>query len=142
LNDYEWFVGVSGTQDGATPAQYDELRQTLALRRRLGATTLGHGDCVGVDAQAHEIGRELGYRIEVFPPKNPRKRAWCDGDVVHEPDDYLPRDRALVDRATEMFFLPKTPERASPRSGTWYTFRYTRRVQKPAWVIVAGRYGD
>lgn len=115
-------VAVTGSRHGGSDAQLEELRVVLL---RLGATELHHGDCVGVDAQSHAIGRELRLRIVVHPPLMDAARAWCAGDVVLPPMGYIPRDHALVDASAYLIALPDGPERL--RSGTWLTVRYARR---------------
>jgi hypothetical protein len=63
-------IGITGTREGATPAQLDELRSHIAqiyAHNGVNATVLHHGDCVGVDEQAHDIAREYDMLIEVHP---------------------------------------------------------------------------
>ena len=115
-------VGITGSRHGASDAQLMKLRVALL---ELGATELRHGDCVGVDAQSHAIGRELRLRIVVHPPLIDAARAWCAGDVILPPAGYIPRDHDLVDASAYLVALPDGPERV--RSGTWATVRYARR---------------
>lgn len=103
--------------------QRASLRTSLA---ELAATELHHGDCVGADAEAAEIARELGVAIVVHPPDDPKLRAFSGrfGDTVHDPRPYLERNRAIVD-ATEVL-IAAPAKRAGARSGTWATIRYAR----------------
>lgn len=123
-------VGITGGRSGARPDQLETLRSKLF---EVFATSLHHGDCVGADAQAHEIARELGLRIVVYPPDNPEYRAWCAGDEFWSPRPYLKRNYDIVDNTDLLIALPDRPE--CQRSGTWSTVRYARRLNKPVVVI-------
>jgi hypothetical protein len=115
-------VGVTATREGLSPNQRSELRQELI---RLGATELHHGDCVGGDADAHAIAVELGIRVVVHPPLNPKGRAFCQGDEARPPKDYLVRNHDIVDETKVTIGLPLTHHEVL-RSGTWATIRYAR----------------
>lgn len=113
-------VGVTGSQRGASHGQLIAARAQLLA---LDATELHHGDCIGADAQLHEVARELDLRVVIHPPRVASKRAWCSGDFMHPPLPYLDRNRALV-AAVEA--LIATPRGAGTRSGTQYTIRQGR----------------
>lgn len=123
-------VGVTATQEGATDQQLREFRLLLI---QLGATELHHGDCVGGDAQAHAIARDLGLKVVIHPPKNPKLRAFCEGDEVRREKDYIPRNHDIVDETDILIGMPKGPEVL--RSGTWSTIRYAIKKDKPKHVI-------
>jgi hypothetical protein len=122
-------VAMTGSQSGATPAQLDWFRQRLVA---LGATELRHGDCIGADALAHTVARELGLRVVIHPPSNAAKRAYCNADLILPARPYLDRNRDLVDAAAHLLALPDGPERQ--RSGTWSTVRYAQRIGRPVEV--------
>lgn len=98
--------------------------------------TLHHGDCVGSDAQADAIARELGARIEIHPPEREHMRAFCgrDGDKVWPVKPFLERDRDIVDSSFALFGATRTREHAARRSGTWFTIRYARHQGKPVHI--------
>jgi hypothetical protein len=121
-------VGVTATQEGLSEHQKRELRKLLRE-----ATELHHGDCVGGDKEAHAIGRELGLRIVIHPPINPKKRAWCQGDEVRPEKDYLERNRDVVDETDVLYGLPKGLE--TRRSGTWSTIRYAKKRGKAYGIV-------
>lgn len=118
-------VGITATQTGADEKQLQDLRKTLRL---WGATELHHGDCIGGDEQAHQIARQMGLRIIIHPPKDPKKRAFCEGDEIKEEKHYLARNRDIVDETDCLIGMPKGPEVL--RSGTWSTIRYARKKNK------------
>src|SRR5688572_10660246 len=109
-------VGFTGTRDGMTQAQKEQVHDLLVT---LEATWLHHGDCVGADAEAHAIARAHGCRIYLHPPADPKLRAFCDFDESSHPKPYLVRNRDIVYCAS---FLIGTPGRRGKQTGgTWYT---------------------
>jgi hypothetical protein len=94
-----------------------------------GVHTFHHGDCVGADAEAHVIATVLGFETVVHPPKNEKLRAFCKGDLILEPRDYLARNHQIIDATDLLFAVPDGPE--TKRSGTWSTIRYARKVAEP-----------
>lgn len=85
-----------------------------------------HGDCVGSDAESHDIVVPIGYSIIIHPPSNPKLRAYKTGALfVMPPKDYHARNRDIVDPSERMIFTPDTPEYRI-KSGTWYTWKYAR----------------
>lgn len=131
-------IGFTGTQSGTTSEQQTTVHRTLVM---LGATDLAHGDCVGADSQADDIARELGLRVHLHPPSDPRKRAWCivppaDPDllVIYSAKPYLERNRDIVDACEALIAAPKESAETL-RSGTWATIRYCRKVGKPIFIV-------
>lgn len=124
-------VGITGTREGATEYQLNELRSVLA---ELKGTEFHHGDCTGVDVQAAAIARELGYKIVCYPPKSTETQGFFGGDIIHEPAGYLERDRAIVDACDVLLVVP-LHEEWQPKGGTWYTHDYAKKKNKPYSVI-------
>lgn len=90
-----------------------------------------HGDCIGADAEFHEICIKRwphALHVVLHPPLNPRKRAFCTYSNQSEvpAKDYLERNREIVDAVDEMIAGPKELEEQL-RSGTWATVRYARK---------------
>ncbi len=134
-------VGFTGTRHGMTGYQCDVVR---ALLIEHGATVLHHGDCLGSDAQADSIGRELELRIAVHPPINDIMQAFCarPGDLVLLPQPYLVRDCEIVDACTLLIAASSTAQEQQ-RSGTWATVRYARSVGRRRVVVLPnGSYGE
>jgi hypothetical protein len=128
-------VGVTGTRIGATNDQLDVFRWFTLLAH---ATHVRHGDCIGVDAQAHRIALDLRPQpaITVHPPLNPAYRAWCEGpgvEVLPE-KDYIPRNHDIVDASDILLAMPAGFKEVQ-RSGTWATIRYAEKVHVPCYVI-------
>jgi hypothetical protein len=124
-----WFTG---TREGMTLRQMDTLQDLLA-RLRATHDVFHHGDCIGADAQAHEIAKALGYRTEAHPSNIPGMRAFCNADVVHPEKAPLDRNRDMVDIGDTGVGAPHGPE--EQRSGTWSTVRYARKVGRPVVIV-------
>jgi hypothetical protein len=123
-------IGFTGSRDGMTDAQRSQLEWMLAVQSVAGGVEFHHGDCIGSDAEAHDIARQLGYKIVIHPPVNDELRAFCKGDVVLEPKEYHARDRDIVDDTDMTFATPRYHSR-----GTKYTIGYADEVNKPCLVI-------
>jgi len=125
-------IGFTGTRQGMSIRQFGVLRTEFAKR----ATEFHHGDCIGSDAQAHEVMRQHSYaKIVLHPPASTSLRAHCPG--AHEsrmPTPYLSRNRAIVDE-TEMLIATPAEFTEQQRSGTWSTIRYARSVGKKMVII-------
>lgn len=84
-----------------------------------------HGDCVGADEDFHRLARLSGLYIIGHPPLNNSKRAFCKFDEERSPQEYLVRNKNIVDGSFWMIFTPPGFEEET-RSGTWSTIRYAR----------------
>jgi hypothetical protein len=124
-------VGFTGTREGMSEHQKRRLEVILLAMITDGAIVdFHHGDCVGADADAHEIARRVGCRITIHPPIKATQRAFCGGEsVIHSPKEYLERDRFIVDSCTVLIAAPKS-DKEERRSGTWYTIRYAKKNKK------------
>jgi len=129
-------IGITGTSGGGTVYQTAALTAALeSLLLAHGSVELHHGDCVGVDAEAHGIALDLGIPVAVHPPDKDRKRAYCQGaEQVYPPAPYLVRNHAIVDAVDLLLALPRG-DREELRSGTWATVRYAKK-RKVRTVII------
>lgn len=129
-------VGFTGTQVGMTQQQI--VKVVLVLTNLGRALWAHHGDCVGADAQFHEICRSHGFvaGITGHIPDNDKKRAFCQFDVEAEPREYLVRNRDIVNVSDVMIATPRQAVNQPVGSGTWYTIRYTRRQGKPLALVL------
>ena len=126
-------LGFTGTQEGMSQHQKEQF---VLKMLELSPTEFHHGDCIGADAEAHDIVREFfpNVKIVIHPPIADSKRAYKRGDEYKLPETYLKRDHIMVD-ATE--YLVGTPKQNAEilRSGTWATIRYARKTSKPHTVL-------
>jgi hypothetical protein len=124
-------VGFSGTRMGLSEQQKVTL---LTEFHALGASELHHGDCVGADEQAHQVGRQLGLRIIGHPPTANGLRAFCECDEMRRPAPFLTRNHNIVHSTQILVACPNGPERR--QSGTWATIRFSRRLHLPHIIIL------
>jgi hypothetical protein len=125
-------VGFTGTQSGMTEQQY---KIVSGLLRQLKPTHAHHGDCVGADADFHNICRSMQTKIQMVghPPIKKNKRANCEFDILRETKEYLVRNHDIVDESTIMVSTPFGPEEL--RSGTWSTIRYAKRKKVKLYIV-------
>lgn len=123
-------IGFTGARDGMTLAQRAAL---VELLRSLEPSSFAHGDCVGADAQSHDIVlAELPLcHIHIYPPDKDEARAFkglAGGALIREypPAPYLKRNHAIVDSCDLLIAAPRTAAEQL-RSGTWATIRYARK---------------
>lgn len=126
-------IALSGSRNGPTfPRQKVIFQQTLFALIKIAQTIeprgepliFRHGDCVGWDAEGHDIAHECGFSIIIHPPTNPALRAFKTGAVLVMPErPYLRRNRDMVDTSERAIICP---DGASYRigSGSWYTWKY------------------
>jgi len=122
----------TGTSKGMTRAQKAMFAYMLPVELEL-----HHGDCVGADEDAHNIVRQErpGSLIVVHPPIKDAFRAFCEGDTILAPKDYLKRDDDIVEAGDYLVATPKGFKEEGRGSGTWYTVRQAHRVEKDAVII-------
>ena len=127
-------ISMTGTRriNTLTRQQLTNFKELMKEYRDKGYTHLNHGDCVGADAVAHEIAIELGLKVIVHPPTNPKSRAYCNGDNVTILDarEYKVRNQTLVNNGDILLALPHSNQEYN-RSGTWHSVRQARRTKLP-----------
>lgn len=117
-------VGFTGTQHGMTSPQLRTLAELLI------ACKFHHGDCLGADAQAHGIARQLGCQLYIHPCTLREKRAFCTpAFVVYPPRAPLKRNEDIVDTTSWLIAAPGQDVEVM-RSGTWATIRFARRYRE------------
>jgi len=133
-------VGITATHKGLRPAQKEVIRTVLQHLYDQGAREFRHGDCIGADDQAATIAHEIGYRLVAHPGINPRHpedtstRAFHPSDEVRPAKLFLVRDRDIVDETDILVAGPAQKEEVI-RSGTWTTYRYAKKKNRPTIVV-------
>lgn len=123
-------IGFTGTSRGMRMVQKAALRDVLIIM----SGEFHHGDCVGADAEAHDIAVSLRFELVIHPPINPSKRAFKQAKTIRGPLDYLDRNKVIIDETEVLVAAPgETNERV--RSGTWSTVRYARRRGREIIII-------
>ncbi len=131
-------VGFTGTRRGMIQPQRASMRQVLT---EFPTQTFRHGDCVGADAQAqaqaHDMMRELFplTSIAVHPPKIAVNRAFKQGNIIHEPKDYLERNKDIIDQSEMLIAAPKGMSEDFRGSGTWHAIRYARSLKRLVIIV-------
>jgi hypothetical protein len=126
-------LGMTGNRDGMTQEQKNTMVRGLTHFK---VTELHHGDCIGADADAHDIASINGLSITIHPPEKDELRAFKreEGDYEHETKGYFPRNRDIVNDSQILFGFPRSAMEG--RGGTWYTINYAKRIGKPVYVIL------
>jgi hypothetical protein len=137
-------ISVTGREDGWTDEQAAAFAVVVYTMLEEAPTDVHHGDCFGVDRQAHAffLNNFPEAWIHVHPPIIDVKRAWCSGPHVHiyEPRDYDVRNVHIAQRGKALIAVPETGYEKL-RSGTWQTARLftllnrLRGVSRPIYVI-------
>jgi hypothetical protein len=126
-------IGFTGTQLGMS--QHQEEQFVLKMFE-LNPTEFHHGDCIGADADAHDIVREFFPDVKIVGhiPESNAKRAFKKCDEYRNPLPYLIRNHNIVDETEFLFGSPKA-DSEELRSGTWSTIRYARKLNRPHTVL-------
>ena len=134
-------VGFTGTKRGMTDSQKIEFKKWIRDQQ---PRLFHHGDCVGADAEAHDIVWDmiheegLNCSIVIHPPIDEKFRAFKGENqgfiTILPPTSYLSRNKAIVRAAS---ILAATPRRIQEqlRSGTWATIRYARAKPIPVQIF-------
>ncbi len=120
-------LGITGTRFGCTKEQLISVKTMLL---DLTPTTIHHGDCVGVDAEIDKLARTFDITRVIHPPADPYLRAWCFGAETREAEPYLIRNQNIVSETELLLCVPSTVTE-EVRSGTWFTVRYARTLNRP-----------
>lgn len=125
--------GFTGTRHGMTEAQKASLRNFLVDS----SGHFHHGDCIGADAESHDIADECGYAIVIHPPTNHSGRAWkaVPLHMMRPERPYMARNKEIVLETTALIATPFEMEE-QPRGGTWSTVRMARKVGKCVVLIL------
>ncbi len=127
-------LSFTGTRRGLTHEQRSALGRLLV---EIDPSIAAHGDCVGADAEFHDLAAEMAITIWLFPGDDPRQRAFCAKGLITmqaEPAPPLDRNRVIVDNGEALVACPGG-RHEEMRSGTWATVRYARKRGKKLWIV-------
>lgn len=139
MGDDRVHIGFTGTRGGMSKGQKATLLMILkgAAYGHERDAVLHHGDCVGADAEAHEVAQSLGLAMVIHPPTNPQARAFCQDAEAWMPEAaYLIRNHDIVKASTLLIAAPGCAEVV--RSGTWATVRYARKTGGQVVILERG----
>lgn len=127
-------IGFTGSRFGMAYAQREAVRDLLAVLRKERRNTFHHGDCVGADAEAHDLVRGV-WAVEIHPSSISTRRAFCRGAWrVYPVKPPLERNKDIVDACSILIATPGTSTEVQ-RSGTWATVRYARKQGKEIYIV-------
>lgn len=116
-------VSFTGTRQGMTDEQIESLYKALSSHA---VDEFHHGDCVGADADAHDVAVDLGIPVAIRPSNLREQRAFCTNcTILAKPMPPLVRNHNLVDDCDLLIATPSGSE--VRRSGTWATIRYAKK---------------
>lgn len=128
-------IVFTGTRHGLSEYQCDMLYATL---ERCAPEEARHGDCIGGDRRFHLTCLALVVpSVVIHPPVRQALRAHChlirtpDGVTVTvlPPEQYIARDRAMVETRPDMLIAMPATAHEQLHSGTWTTVRYARKLK-------------
>jgi hypothetical protein len=96
-----------------------------------------HGDCVGADAQFHNLAKTHRIGVSIYPgvPLGDSRRAGCQGYVSLWPvKSFIARNHDIVDSSDSLIAVVSGYAELL-RSGTWATVRYARKLGKPIRIV-------
>ena len=129
-------IGFTGNRLGLTSNQTITMK---LLARNFPNTTWRHGDCIGADAEFHDIVSEHAKNpyIIIHPPIISQARAFKTGYKIHkimQPKPYLTRNQDIVNASSLLIAAPKHLIEET-RSGTWSTIRYAKKKHVPVIIL-------
>ena len=126
-------IGFTGTSHGMTSAQLATVRDLLC---RWHVQELHHGNCVGADAQAAVIAKELKIRTIAHPANDVAEcfRRYTEADEIRPARPALKRNRDIAAAGQLTIATPKENVELR-RSGTWSTVRYTAQAGRPCYIV-------
>jgi len=127
-------LGFTGSSDDGMPTALQE-KTIFAMLVKFVPKQVHHGDCINSDARFNAICnmRIIPPEIHIHPPDNPKKRAWCIGDIMYEEKPYMKRNQDIVNASGVLIATPHGPEVV--RSGTWATIRRARKKGIPIYIV-------
>lgn len=130
-------IGFTGTRKGISRNQELLLRKFFSAFNQDAEIEFHHGCCVGSDTNFHHLVREIFWNCRIIghPPANDYLMSNdLDFDDVFRPQEYMVRNRHIVDSAEILIATPEGEEIL--RSGTWATIRYAlKKADKSVFIF-------
>lgn len=126
--------GFTGTQQSLPYAQQSALEEVLSDLYNEDYVWMHNGDCIGADATAAQLWRDMDGKVHGHPPDIVWKRAKFQFDAQWEPKPYRQRNADIVLCSDILVACPKAMEEEL-RSGTWMTIRMARKSKVPIVIV-------
>jgi len=123
-------IGFTGTRNGMTDKQKSAFQALIAMFKPI---EFHHGDCIGADAEAHDMA-EKHCAVIIHPPIDEALRARKAARVYCPQKTHFARNRDIVNDTELLIATPMQAEHQT-HGGTWYTIDYARKKGKPVTVI-------
>jgi len=133
-------IGFTGTRKGMTAEQKNSVTRILSRYAAKYGNLVGHGDCVGADADFDEIAERSGCVRHLFPSNLEKTRAHCERRGAIEislPAPPLTRNVWILDRSFVLIATPRENVEVL-RSGTWATIRLARKSNVRLLIVLPG----
>lgn len=129
-------ISFTGTRSGLTDEQKERLfRYFNTAIDEWSIVNFVHGDCVGADADAHDIAASMDIEIFKRPCDLDNQRAYTEGGkILSPPEPPLDRNRKIINDGDVLIACPDSMTEKR-RSGTWSTVRYARSISKNIVII-------
>lgn len=128
-------IGFTGTRNGMTDAQKATVDEIIAREVCGDLTVAHHGDCIGADADFHELARGQGLAVIGHIPVDSSHRAFCKFDEERAPLPYMKRNAAIVWESDLMIAAPPTMEELA-YGGTWRTVGLARKAKRLLAIVL------
>lgn len=129
-------LGVTATRNGLLlPQMGVAIKIFRALAPQL--EMLHHGDCIGGDAELHDLCRKVSnnlVHIHGHLPNDDSQRAFCKCDSYSDPLPYIKRNHVIVNVSQLIVAFPAEYTMRLRGSGTWATIRYAK-LRKPLIIV-------
>ena len=132
-------IGFTGNRYGITSEQKDQI---ISILDKYNNIIVSHGDCIGSDTDFHNLC--INYRnlhtnkkitINIFPPNNPKLRAFNQGDLLMDEKPYLQRNLDIIKNSSILIAVPIDKNKEELRSGTWSTIRNARKRKLTIYIL-------
>lgn len=125
-------IGFTGTRNGMSVQQLSVVKDLLFDLSLKGIEEIHHGDCIGSDAQFHDLCEN--YPIYIHPPVKKELRAFKQSNNILPEQSYLVRNKHIVDQ-TDLLIATPPVDYEIKSGGTWFTITYARKRNKKIIII-------
>src|SRR6266567_5158831 len=132
-----WQIGFTGTCHGMTPLQRAAVAAILEPLAAAGGFVAHHGDCIGADAEFHDLCRELPQSFIVVhpgPPDDLPNQAGRVGDERRVPLPHMRRNKNIV-MASTVIIAALFELTQQEHGGTWRTIEMARKAKHPLAIV-------
>ena len=130
-------IGFTGTRHGMTSSQRSAVTVIVQGVANGAGFVAHHGDCVGADAEFHDLCRTEPFSVIVVHPgplDDLPNQAGRAGDSRREPLSHMRRNKNIVMASTVMIAAPLEMVEQE-HGGTWRTIEMARKAKRPLAIV-------